>query len=201
MLANRLRAIHTTLVVCIFICTLRLESLICSYSSNLLSMFVDLVQIFLTVFFISAFRICLICLRPRLSAFLAFFLCSCLSLELIVEKIRGAGFKIEKIKVHRLTLEEAEELYSEHKDKKYFKQLTTFMCKTETVFMVATKPDAIGAFKRLAGDKDPEVAKKKQPGRFTNIHPHFLLQTRILINCVSEACLQFCTKFHVIIIS
>merc|ERR550532_3851896 len=35
--------------------------------------------------------------------------------KLIVERIRNAGFKIEKLKVRKLSKEEAEKLYIEHK--------------------------------------------------------------------------------------
>ena len=44
----------------------------------------------------------------------------------------------------------------------------SFMTKMETVFIVLTKQDAIESMKALCGDKDPEVAKKKQPGRYTH---------------------------------
>ena len=86
--------------------------------------------------------------------------------ELIVEKIRDAGFKIEKIKMYKLLLEEAEEFYAEHRDQPFYADLCAFMSRMESVFLIVSKQHAIHDFKQLAGDKDPAVAKEKEPSRY-----------------------------------
>lgn len=49
--------------------------------------------------------------------------------DIILEKIREAGFKISLSKETTLTREMAEQLYSEHKGKEFFNDLTGLMSK------------------------------------------------------------------------
>ena len=49
--------------------------------------------------------------------------------DVILEKIREAGFKISLSKETTLTREMAEQLYSEHKGKEFFNDLTGLMSK------------------------------------------------------------------------
>lgn len=49
------------------------------------------------------------------------------SSERILEKIREAGFSVSLSKDSHLTKEQAEQLYSEHKDKEFYGDLTDFM--------------------------------------------------------------------------
>ena len=47
--------------------------------------------------------------------------------EEILSKIQEAGFEVAMSKEMHLTKEQAEEFYSEHKDKDFFESLTTHM--------------------------------------------------------------------------
>ena len=47
--------------------------------------------------------------------------------ESIIKKIEEAGFTVSMTKEAHLTKEQAEQLYSEHKDKDFFDNLTQFM--------------------------------------------------------------------------
>lgn len=47
--------------------------------------------------------------------------------ETILEEIRGSGFSVVQKKEMVLTKEMAEELYKEHREKPYFRQVVEFM--------------------------------------------------------------------------
>ncbi len=94
-----------------------------------------------------------------------------------MKRVRDEGFKIDRVKVYRLTEEEAEDLYKEHSGQPWFSKLVKFMNRTDSVFFILSRQDAIEGLKALAGDKDPEVAKEKQPGRcveFAFISSHLI---------------------------
>lgn len=52
---------------------------------------------------------------------------SCSPIETILEEIRGGGFSVVQKKEMVLTEEMAEELYKEHREKPYFRQVVEFM--------------------------------------------------------------------------
>ena len=55
--------------------------------------------------------------------------CLCFTAVAIIEKIKEAGFNISLSKETTLTKEMAEQLYSEHKGKDFFEDLTGLMSK------------------------------------------------------------------------
>lgn len=58
--------------------------------------------------------------------------------EEILSKIQEAGFEVAMSKEMHLTKEQAEEFYSEHKDKDFFESLTTHMSRCVCLIQVGT---------------------------------------------------------------
>ncbi|CAI7994440.1 Thioredoxin domain-containing protein 3 homolog [Geodia barretti] len=81
----------------------------------------------------------------------------------IIEKIKEAGFNISLSKETTLTKEMAEQLYSEHKGKDFFEDLTGLMSNGPSLFMVLSREDAVSGWRALMGPLDPEEAKKENP--------------------------------------
>lgn len=106
-----------------------------------------------------------------------------------MEKIREAGFNISLSSETNLTKEMAEQLYSEHKGKDFFEDLTGLMSKWvhkihrnllagsittylssllsggsgPSLFMVLSREDAVSGWRALMGPPDPDEAKKENP--------------------------------------
>ena len=60
----------------------------------------------------------------------------------ILFEILKADFKLKAIKITMLTLDKAEEFYSEHRGKEFFERLTTFMSSGPVMALILEKPDA-----------------------------------------------------------
>ena len=71
--------------------------------------------------------------------------------EAILSIIKSNGFQIVTIKKTEMSLELAEEFYSEHKRKFFFNRLTTFMSSSPIYTLILAKNDAINSWRSLIG--------------------------------------------------
>ncbi|EDO42234.1 predicted protein, partial [Nematostella vectensis] len=83
--------------------------------------------------------------------------------ELIKQRIKEAGFKIQLQKEVTLSKELASQFYHEHEGKDFFEGLTDYMSSGPTMFMVLSKEDAVSGWRSLMGPVDPEQAKEMAP--------------------------------------
>ncbi len=76
----------------------------------------------------------------------------------IIDHIIGAGFKIQAMKLTRLSKEKAEEFYAIHRSKPFFGELVAFMTEGPIVAAVLEKDNAVEDFRKLIGATNPEKA-------------------------------------------
>lgn len=76
----------------------------------------------------------------------------------IVDRIESNGFKITKMKMKRLTKDEAEGFYAVHKERPFFKELTEYMVSGPVVLMVLERENAIALWRELMGATNPKDA-------------------------------------------
>ena len=76
----------------------------------------------------------------------------------ILNIIKEAGFKIIALKYKKMTKEEAEQFYSVHSDKPFFKDLIQFMTRGPIVAAALEKSNAVVDFRKLIGSTDPSEA-------------------------------------------
>ncbi|KAI9207247.1 nucleoside diphosphate kinase [Polychytrium aggregatum] len=81
----------------------------------------------------------------------------------IIEKIKASGFNIVKDQEVQWTLEQAQEFYREHEGKPFFEGLTTWMSSAPIYAMILEKPNAISAWRELAGPTNSEKARELAP--------------------------------------
>jgi len=77
----------------------------------------------------------------------------------ILQRIEDEGFDIRRLRMARLTPEEAKGFYAVHKEKKFFASLTEFMSSGPVVLMVLEGEDAIKHWREVMGATDPAQAK------------------------------------------
>ncbi len=78
----------------------------------------------------------------------------------ICERIEAAGLSIVEKKKMKLTQEEAEGFYIEHKGKPFFDALIEFMTSGEIQVQVLEGEDAIMRYRDLMGSTNPQEAKE-----------------------------------------
>lgn len=76
----------------------------------------------------------------------------------ILDRIESNGFKITKMKMKRLTKDEAEGFYAVHKERPFFKELTEYMVSGPVVLMVLERENAIALWRELMGATNPKDA-------------------------------------------
>lgn len=76
----------------------------------------------------------------------------------IIDQIIGAGFKLQAMKLTRLSKEKAEEFYAIHKERSFFGELIAFMTEGPIVAAVLEKDNAVEDFRKLIGATDPKKA-------------------------------------------
>jgi nucleoside-diphosphate kinase len=77
----------------------------------------------------------------------------------IIQRIEDEGFTIAKMKMLRLSKEEAQGFYAIHKEKRFYGSLTDFMSSGPVVVMVLEAEDAIARWREVMGTTDPAQAK------------------------------------------
>jgi nucleoside-diphosphate kinase len=76
----------------------------------------------------------------------------------IIDMIIGAGFKVQAMKLSRLSKEKAEEFYAIHKTKSFFGELIAFMTEGPIIAAVLEKDNAVEDFRKLIGATNPANA-------------------------------------------
>jgi nucleoside-diphosphate kinase len=76
----------------------------------------------------------------------------------IVAMIEAAGLKLSALRLHQLTVREAEGYYEEHRGKKFFDELIAFMTEAPVVMMCLEGENAIVKWRDLMGATDPAKA-------------------------------------------
>ena len=78
----------------------------------------------------------------------------------IIDHIMQAGFKIKALEYTQLSIEEAQEFYSIHKDRPFFGELTEFMSSGKIFAAVLEKENAVEAYRNYIGSTNPNEAKE-----------------------------------------
>src|SRR5919107_2051918 len=76
----------------------------------------------------------------------------------IIAHLEQAGFRIMAARVIHMDASEAGEFYAVHKERPFFKSLTTFMTSGPCMPMVLERTDAVGALRTAIGATDPKEA-------------------------------------------
>ena len=76
----------------------------------------------------------------------------------ILERVESNGFRIVAMKRVQLTLPVAEGFYAVHKERPFFKDLTTFMCSGPVVLLVLARDNAVPEWRTLMGATNPKDA-------------------------------------------
>lgn len=76
----------------------------------------------------------------------------------VVSQIQEAGFKINGLKMVRLTQDTAKGFYEVHKERPFFNDLITYMTSGPCVPIVLEKENAVEEFRKLIGATDPAKA-------------------------------------------
>ena len=78
--------------------------------------------------------------------------------EKIIARFKKEGFRIIEKKEYRLTVEEAKDFYSEHKDKPFYQSLVQYMTSGPVVLMVLERQNAIAKNREIMGATNPKDA-------------------------------------------
>ena len=76
----------------------------------------------------------------------------------IIDLIIQSGFKIQAMKLSRLSKEKAEEFYAIHKERGFFGDLIKFMTEGPVIAAVLEKENAVEDFRKLIGATNPANA-------------------------------------------
>ena len=79
----------------------------------------------------------------------------------IISRIERKGLKIVALKMLRMSLEQAKELYKEHEGKPFFEDLINYVTSGPVVAMIVEGPNAVEVVRRMIGDTD---GSKAPPG-------------------------------------
>jgi len=76
----------------------------------------------------------------------------------ISEKITDAGFRIQAIKMLRMSKADAEKFYEVHKERPFYGELTDFMSSGPIIAAVLEKDNAVEDYRKLIGATNPKDA-------------------------------------------
>jgi nucleoside-diphosphate kinase len=76
----------------------------------------------------------------------------------ILDVIIQAGFKVQAMRLTKLSKEKAEEFYAVHKSRSFFGELIAFMTEGPIVAAVLEKDNAVEDFRKLIGATNPANA-------------------------------------------
>ncbi|WPP48267.1 nucleoside-diphosphate kinase [Catalinimonas niigatensis] len=76
----------------------------------------------------------------------------------IIKMIQEAGFKISAMKMTKLSEETAGQFYAVHKERPFYKDLTTYMSSGPIIAMILEKDNAVEDFRKLIGATNPADA-------------------------------------------
>lgn len=78
----------------------------------------------------------------------------------VLRRFEKEGFRIVAMRMHRLSLREAEGFYAVHRERPFFRSLTEFMSSGPAVVLVLEGEDVIARNRALMGATDPVKAAK-----------------------------------------
>ena len=76
----------------------------------------------------------------------------------IMAHLEAQGFKVKTARVMNLSSAQAEAFYAVHKERPFFKSLTTFMTSGTCMPMILEKDGAVAALRKAIGATDPAEA-------------------------------------------
>ena len=76
----------------------------------------------------------------------------------IIDLIIESGFKVQAMKLSRLSKEKAEEFYAIHKERGFFGDLIKFMTEGPVIAAILEKDNAVEDFRKLIGATNPANA-------------------------------------------
>jgi len=76
----------------------------------------------------------------------------------ILDMILQGGFRIQAIKLVKLSLEQAGEFYGIHKDRPFYNDLVTFMSSGPVLAAILEKENAVDDYRKLIGSTNPADA-------------------------------------------
>ena len=76
----------------------------------------------------------------------------------IMNKINAAGFKILALKLTKMSVSDAQNFYSVHKQRPFFNDLVEYMTRGPIVAAILEKDNAVEDFRALIGATNPEEA-------------------------------------------
>lgn len=76
----------------------------------------------------------------------------------IIAHLEGAGFRPIAARVMRLSPAQAEAFYAVHRERPFFRSLTTFMTSGQCMPMILERADAVAALRTTIGATDPAEA-------------------------------------------
>jgi nucleoside-diphosphate kinase len=76
----------------------------------------------------------------------------------ILAHVEGQDFRIVEARLARLTREEAQTFYAEHKGKPFFDSLVEYMTSGPVVLVCLEREDAVAELRRVVGATDPAQA-------------------------------------------
>ncbi len=76
----------------------------------------------------------------------------------VIDHLLNAGFKINALKMIKLTKETAGAFYEVHKERPFYGELVDFMMETRVVPIVLEKENAVAALRETIGATDPAEA-------------------------------------------
>jgi nucleoside-diphosphate kinase len=77
----------------------------------------------------------------------------------IIAHLERKGFRVLVSRVLRMSQAEAGEFYAVHRERPFFKSLTTFMTSGPCMPMVLERPDSVAALRQVIGATDPAQAE------------------------------------------
>lgn len=78
----------------------------------------------------------------------------------ILAMIIKAGFRIQAMKMMRLSKPEAEKFYEVHKERPFYGELTDFMSSGPVIAAILEKDNAVADYRKLIGATNPENAEE-----------------------------------------
>jgi nucleoside-diphosphate kinase len=78
----------------------------------------------------------------------------------IITKITDSGFKINAMKMIKLSTDSAKGFYEVHKERPFYTDLVNFMCSGPCVPIALEKENAVSDFRKLIGATDPKDAEE-----------------------------------------
>jgi len=76
----------------------------------------------------------------------------------ILNKISTAGFKIIAMKLTKMSISDAQQFYSVHKERPFFNDLVSYMTRGPIVAAILEKDNAVEDFRLLIGSTNPQEA-------------------------------------------